>query len=71
MLTTSVLVNEGEWPLISVKSSKPVPKEKLFSFLDEVKKASVIAPVKNGEIILKNVADTDIDIIATKTVKKC
>ena len=71
MLTTSVLVNEGEWPLVSVKSSKPVPKDKLFSFLEEVKKISINAPVKKGEIILKNVADTDIDIIATKTVEKC
>jgi len=33
MLTTSVLINGGEWPLISVKSSKPVPKEKIFLFL--------------------------------------
>ena len=70
MLTTSVLVGEGEWPLVSVKSSKPVPKEKLFYFLEEVKKITIKAPVKKGEVILKNVADTDIDIIATKTVEK-
>jgi len=31
MLTTSVLVNEGELPLVSVKSTKPIPKEKLFT----------------------------------------
>jgi len=69
MLTTSVLVNGGEWPLVSVKSSEPVPKEKLFSILKEIKRLVVNAPVKSGQIIIKNTANTDINIVATKTVK--
>ena len=68
MLTTSVLVNDGEWPLVSVKSSKPVPKEKLFSILKEIKRMVVNAPVRSGQIIIKNTANTSIDIVATKTV---
>ena len=68
MLTTSVRVNDGEWPLVSVKSSKPVPKEKLFSILKEIKRTTVNAPVKSGQIIIKNTANTDINIVATKTV---
>ena len=68
MLTTSVLVNDGEWPLVSVKSSKPVPKEKLFSVLKEVGRIAVKAPVKSGQTIIKNAANTGIDIVATKTV---
>lgn len=68
MLTTSVLVNNGEWPLVSVKSSKPIPKEKLFSVLKEVRGTAVKAPVKSGQTIIKNAANTGIDIVATKTV---
>ncbi|MCK5258488.1 MAG: DUF1667 domain-containing protein [Thermoplasmatales archaeon] len=68
MLTTSVLVNNGEWPLASVKSSKPVPKEKLFSVLKEIGGTAVKAPVKSGQIIIKNTANAGIDIVATKTV---
>lgn len=70
MLTTSVLVIDGEWPLVSVKSSKPVPKDKLFSVLKEIKKVDVKAPVKSGQILIKNVANTGINIVATKNVKK-
>ncbi len=70
MLTTSVLVKNGDWALVSVKSSKPIPKEKVFFFLDEIKRVNIKAPVKSGQTILRNVADTDVDIIATKTVKK-
>ena len=69
MLTTSVLVNGGEWSLVSVKSSKPVPKEKLFPILKEIKRTAVNAPVKSGQTIIENVANTDISIVATKTVK--
>jgi len=69
MLTTSVLVKNGDWPLASVKSSRPIPKEKLFLVLQEIKTAKVESPVKSGQVILRNVADTGIDIIATKTVK--
>lgn len=68
MLTTSVLINDGEWPLASVKSSKPVPKEKLFSVLKEIGGTAVKAPVNSGQIIIKNAANTGIDIVATKTV---
>ncbi|MCK4332191.1 MAG: DUF1667 domain-containing protein [Thermoplasmatales archaeon] len=70
MLTTSVFVDGGEWPLVSVKSAKPVPKEKIFNVLKEIRKTKVNAPVKSGQRILNNVANTDINIVATKIVKK-
>ena len=69
MLTTSVLVKNGDWPLVSVKSSQPIPKEKLFVVLEKIKRINVKAPVKSGQAILRNVGDTGIDIIATKTVQ--
>ena len=71
VLTSSILVEGGEWPLVSVKSSKPVPKNEIFDVLKEIKKVKINAPVKIGKIIIKDVAGTDIDIIATKTIKKC
>lgn len=70
ILTFSVLVKNGEWPLVSVKSSKVVPKDKIFDVLVEVKKTIIKAPVKLGDIVIQNVLDTNIDILATKTVKK-
>jgi CxxC motif-containing protein len=70
VLTTSILVDGGAWPLVSVKSSRPVPKEKLFAVLKEIRKMRVKAPVESGQVLIKNVADTDIDIVATKDIKK-
>ena len=64
MLTSSVLVKNGIWSLVSVRTTKPVPKDKIFYFLKEIKKTSVNAPVKFGQILIKNVLETDIDVIA-------
>ena len=70
MLTTSILVEGGEWPLVSVKSSRPVPKDKLFLVLKEIRNVKVKAPIKSGELLIENVANININIISTKTVKK-
>jgi CxxC motif-containing protein len=70
MLTSSILVKNGNWPLVSVKSSKPVQKHKIYSVLKEIKKVKVEAPIKSGQLIIKNVANTKIDILATKSIKK-
>jgi CxxC motif-containing protein len=69
MLTSSVLVEGGEWRLVSVKSTNPIPKDKIFSVLKELHKTTIRAPVKSQQLILKNVANTGIDIIATKTIR--
>ncbi len=69
MLTTSILVENGKWPLISVKSSKPIPKKLVFSVLKEIKKMKVKAPIKVGDILINNILDTKVDIISTKNVE--
>jgi CxxC motif-containing protein len=70
VLTTSILVENGEWPLVSVKSSMPIPKDKIFDVLEEIKKVKIKAPVNLGNIIIKNVSNTGIDIISTKSIKR-
>ncbi len=69
ILTSSIRVYGGEWPLVSVKSSNPVPKEKIFTILEALHKTTIQAPIKSQQCIIKNVANTGVDIIATKTVR--
>jgi len=68
MVASSIRVKGGEWPLVSVKSTHPIPKDKIFTVLEEVHKTTLKAPVKSHQVIIKNVANTGIDIITTKTV---
>ena len=70
VLTTSVVIDKGEWPLVSVKTTKPVPKSQLFTILKEIRKIHLCAPVSCGQVLFSNICDSSIDVVATKTVKR-
>ena len=65
-VTSIVRVENRENTMVSVKTASPVPKENIFDVMELIKKASVKAPVKIGDIILTNIYGTD--IIATKDI---
>lgn len=69
-LTTTIKVKNGSLPLVSVKTSKAIPKEMMMKVMDEISNVEVEAPVRIGDIIIKNVLNTETDIIATKNIKK-
>ncbi len=68
MLTSTVRVEGGRLPVVPVKSSVPVPKELLFDCMTEINKVSIKAPVKIGDVVLKNILNTGVDIVATNEV---
>ena len=69
-ITTSVPISGGVIPLVSVRSSKTIPKELLPKVIAEISKARAAAPVKMGDVLIKNVLGTGADIIATKNVPR-
>ena len=69
MLTSTVKVSNRKDTYVSVKTSSSIPKDLLLKVMEELKKASVEAPVKMHQVLLKNIFDTNVDIIATKEIK--
>lgn len=65
-LTTTVKLEGGNEPVISVKSSKAIPKDRIFEVMEILSDVIVTAPVKIGDIIVADVLNTGIDIIATR-----
>ena len=68
-VTTSVNVADGHMALLSVKSKTPVPKTSIPAILAELKCALATAPVKVGDVGLRNAAGTGVDIVATRSVR--
>lgn len=68
IVTSSVRVSGGKLPVVSVKTASDIPKEKISDCAKALKTAEVKAPVHIGDIIVKNVCHTGIDIIATRNV---
>ena len=74
MVTSSVPLrkdeNTGIYQMISVKTSEAVPKELIFSVIKEIKsidlKSKGIKKIEVGDILLENVCNTGVDIVATQ-----
>ena len=68
MLTSTVKVNGGALPVVPVKTASPIPKGMMFECMKTINKTVVEAPVRMGDILIKNICDTGVDIIATNEV---
>ncbi len=65
MLTTTVRVEDGKSYVVPVKSANPIPKGMMFDCMEVINKATVKPPVNIGDVVIKNILDTGVDIIAT------
>ncbi len=65
-LTSTVKTTSIIDPRLPVKTNKPLPKELIFSAMEKLDDIIIKNNVKIGDVIIKNICDTDVDIIATK-----
>ena len=64
-VTATVRTGENSFPLLPVRTSRPVPKELVREIMLETVRARVTPPVKAGDVIVKNVLKTSADLVAT------
>ena len=67
IVTSTVTVLNAKEKRVSCKTGL-VPKNKIFACMDIIKKLSVKAPIKIGDVLVSNIADTGSDLVATKNV---
>jgi len=65
-MVTALMTVYGTHQPLSVKTSRPIEKSKIFDCLKEISCRTVMRPVHTGEVIIKNVCGTKVDIVATK-----
>ncbi len=68
VLTTTVKIEGARVSRLPVKTDGEIPKSILFDCMRELSEVKMKAPVKNGEIILKNVAGTGVNVVATRSL---
>lgn len=66
ILTTTVRTIFPETPRISVKTDAPIPKAKIYQVMDTLNSITVEKEMKIGEILVKNILNTQSNIILTK-----
>lgn len=65
-VTATVRVSNRPDTMVSVKTAAPVAKGDMLKVMEHLRKTQVTAPVRIGEVILKNVCGAD--IVITKDV---
>ena len=70
IVTSTVRVENGTSDMVSVKTKEDIPKGKIFECVKALKNVQVEAPVQIGDMIIANIADTGVDVVATKNVAR-
>ena len=68
IVTTTVPVTGGKVTRINVKTEHDIPKDKIFECIAALRGVAVKAPVHIGDLVLENVADTGVNIVAAGNV---
>ena len=67
-ICTTVKTAFPDVPVLPVRVSKEIPKDRIFDVMAEINKVTVKEKVKRGEVIIKDVSGLGADIIATSSV---
>ena len=67
-VTSTVRVLGGSLPVVSVKTAEDIRKNKIFDCMQELATIRVKAPEQEGDVIVSNIANTGVSVIATKEI---
>jgi CxxC motif-containing protein len=67
---TTVRIEGAAIPVLPVRATQPIPKDKIMDFVLELANIVVAAPVKTGEIIARNPLGLEVDIVATRDLDR-
>ena len=68
IVTSTVRVLNGTSPMVNVKTESDIPKNKIFACVDALRGIEVTAPVKIGDVVLENVANTGVNVISARNI---
>ncbi len=70
IVTSTVRVAGRKDAVVGVKTASDIPKEKIMECMKALRNITVTPPVAIGDVVLKNVADTGVDIVVTRGIRE-
>ena len=68
-VTSTSIVLGGDKPRVSVKTASNIPKDKISDVMKAIDAAVMKAPVHIGDVVVKDVCGTGVDVVATRNVE--
>lgn len=70
-LTSTVMVECGDTAcLLPVKTAAPIPKKDMALAMDAIRKTKFTGPCLMGDVIIANICDTGVDVVACRSIKE-
>jgi CxxC motif-containing protein len=70
ILTTTIHIEGAKWAMLPVRTDGPIPKRFLFKVIEELANIELQAPVNISDVIVRDIAGTGANIVATRSMKK-
>lgn len=70
IITSTVKIKAKNAVRLSVKTAQAIPKGKMFDCMRELDKVMVEAPIRIGDVIVHNICETGVDVVATKNIEE-
>jgi CxxC motif-containing protein len=67
-IASNIAVENGELPLVSVRTDSPIPLDRIFEVMKKIKETRVKAPVRIGDSLIERPAGLPCNVIATRNV---
>lgn len=64
--STVKLIGSSEYPLVACKTKDSIPKALINAVMKEINSTEIKIPVKIGDVLIENVANTGVDVVATQ-----
>jgi len=70
IVTSTVKIKNAMYPRLPVRTAEPVPKDKIMDVIKALKGVVIEAPVKRGQVVLDDVANTGVPVIAERDMER-
>jgi CxxC motif-containing protein len=70
ILTTTIPIKGAKWAMLPVRTNRPIPKRLLFRAIEELTDIERRAPVKMSDVIVRDIAGTGANIVATRSMNR-
>jgi CxxC motif-containing protein len=70
ILTTTVRIQGSRWPVIPVRTDKPVPKRLFPRIMRQLRRVRLQVPINISDVVVGDVLGTGANILATRTMPR-
>lgn len=70
IVTTTARISGAKFPRLPVRTRKAIPKGKINCCLKAINELDLIAPVELGQVLIEDVCDTGVSVVATRSLGK-